>query len=121
VWAAIRTKANSVHTEQAFVDWIGRFTLFHDKRRPDEMGQSEIEALLTHLSVNRNVAPSMQNQALSALFFLYRSVLGQELSWLDDLTQAKKPSRLPVVLTVGEVGRLFKKLSGKEWLMANLL
>jgi integron integrase len=121
VRAAIRTKGYSIRTEQAYVDWIRRFILFHNKRHPDEMGKSEIEAFLTHLAVNRDVAPSTQNQALSALLFLYRVVLGRELPWLDDVTRAKKPSRLPVVLTVDEAGRLLGSLSGEKWLMASLL
>jgi integron integrase len=121
VRAAIRTKGYSIRTEQAYVDWIRRFILFHNKRHPDAMGKSEVEAFLTHLAVNRDVAPSTQNQALSALLFLYRMVLGRDLPWLDDVTRAKKPSRLPVVLTADEAGRLLKRLSGEKWLMASLL
>jgi integron integrase len=111
VRAAIRTKHYSIRTEQAYVDWIRRFILFHNKRHPSEMGKAEIEVFLTHLAVNRNVAPSTRNQALSALLFLYRQVLERELPLLDDVTRAKKPSRLPVVLTVDE----------DKWLMASLL
>jgi integron integrase len=121
VRAIIRTKHYSIRTEHAYVDWIRRFILFHNKRHPNEMGKAEIEAFLTHLAVNRNVAPSTQNQALSALLFLYRQVLERELPWLDDVTRAKKPSRLPVVLTVEEVGKLLNKLPGDRWLMASLL
>jgi integron integrase len=121
VRAAIRTKGYNIRTEQAYVNWIRRFILFHNKRHPDDMGKMEIEAFLTHLAVNRDVAPSTQNQALSALLFLYRSVLGRELPWLDDVTRAKKPSRLPVVLSVDEAGRLLDNLSGEKWVMASLL
>jgi integron integrase len=121
VRTAIRTKHYSIRTEHAYVDWIRRFILFHNKRHPSKMGKAEIEAFLSHLAVNRNVAPSTQNQALSALLFLYRQVLNRELPWLDELTRAKKPSRLPVVLTVDEVGKLLNKLSGDKWLMASLL
>jgi site-specific recombinase XerD len=96
VRAAIRTRGYSIRTEQAYVDWIRRFILFHGKRHPEEMGKPEVEAFLTHLAVTRNVAPSTQNQALSAVLFLYRSVLERELPWLDNVTRAKKPSRLPV-------------------------
>jgi len=85
------------------------------------MGKAEIESFLTHLAVNRNVAASTQNQALSALLFLYREVLDRDLPWLDDVTRAKKPSRLPVVLTDTEVAKLLRQLSGTKWLMASLL
>jgi len=118
VRAAIRTKGYSIRTEQAYVDWIRRFILFHNKRHPDEMGKREVEAFLTHLAVNRNVAP---NQALCSLLFLYRVVMERELPWLDDVTRAKKPSRLPVVLTADEAARLLNKLQGEKWLMASLL
>ena len=121
VRAAIRTRGYSIRTEQAYVDWIRRYILFHGKRHPDEMGKIEIEAFLTHLAVNRNVAPSTQNQAFSALLFLYRHVLDRDLPWLDSVTRAKKPARLPVVLTPGEVELLLKRLSGVKWLMASLL
>lgn len=121
VRASIRTKHYSIRTEQAYVDWIRRFILFHGKRHPIEMGKTEIEKFLTHLAVNRNVAASTQNQALSALLFLYRDVLGRDMPWLDDVTRAKKPRRLPVVLTHAEVDRLLKLLSGTKWLMASLL
>jgi integron integrase len=121
VRASIRTKHYSIRTEQAYVDWIRRFILFHGKRHPIEMGKAEIEKFLTHLAVNRNVAASTQNQALSALLFLYRDVLERDMPWLDDVTRAKKPRRLPVVLTHAEVDRLLKLLSGTKWLMASLL
>lgn len=106
VRAAIRTKHYSIRTEQAYVDWIRRFILFHGKQHPIEMGKAEIESFLTHLAVNRNVAASTQNQVLCALLFLYREVLERDMPWLDDVTRAKKPSRLPVVLTDVEVGSL---------------
>ncbi len=121
VRASIRTKGYSIRTEQAYVDWIRRFILFHAKRHPGEMGKAEVEAFLTHLAVNRNVAASTQNQALCALLYLYREVLGRDLPWLDDVTRAKKPKRLPVVLTPDEVKRLLDRLAGTKWLMASLL
>jgi integron integrase len=121
VRVSIRTKQYSIRTEQAYVDWIRRFILFHGKRHPMEMGKAEVEAFLTHLAVNRNVAASTQNQALSALLYLYREVLERDLPWLDDVTRAKKPSRLPVVLTYTEVKMLLDQLSGTKWLMASLL
>jgi integron integrase len=121
VRAAIRTRNYSIRTEQAYVDWIRRYILFHQKRHPLDMGKTEIEAFLTHLAVNRNVAASTQNQALSALLFHYREVLERDMPWLDNVTRAKKPSRLPVVLTDTKVGCLLKQLAGTKWLMASLL
>jgi integron integrase len=121
VRAAIRTRHYSIRTEQAYVDWIRRYILFHGKRHPDEMGKPEIEAFLSYLAVKRNVAASTQNQAFSALLFLYREVLGREMPWLDDVKRAKKPQRLPVVLTDTEVARLLKQLNGPKHLMASLL
>ena len=116
----IRQKHYSIRTEQAYVDWIRRFILFHGKRHPLEMGEPEVEAFLTHLAVNRNVAASTQNQAFSALLFLYREVLQQELAVVN-AKRAKKPSRLPVVLTQDEVQNLFAHLQGVHHLMASLL
>lgn len=117
----IRLKHYSIRTEQAYVDWIRRFILFHEKRHPKEMGAAEIEAFLTHLAVRGNVAASTQNQARSALLFLYKEVLDQELPWLDNVEQAKRPQRLPVVLTHAEVKIVLDRLSGTHRLMANLL
>jgi integron integrase len=99
---AIRVRQYSLRTEQAYVGWVKRFILFHDKRHPAEMGKDEVEAFLTHLAVSRSVSPSTQNQALQALLFLYRSVLEIELPWLDDVIRAKPQRRLPVVLSRGE-------------------
>jgi integron integrase len=117
----IRLKHYSIRTERAYIDWIKRFILFHHKRHPNDMGAPEVQAFLTHLAVNQNVAASTQQQALSALLFLYREVLRQELPWMDDITRAKKPKRLPVVLTQEEVRSLMAHLQGDAWLMASLL
>jgi integron integrase len=117
----IRLKHYSIRTERAYIDWIKRFILFHHKRHPNDMGAPEVQAFLTHLAVNQNVAASTQQQALSALLFLYREVLRQELPWMDDITRAKKPKRLPVVLTQEEVRSLIAHLQGDAWLMASLL
>lgn len=116
----IRLKHYSIRTEQAYVDWIRRFILFHKKRHPKEMGEPEIEAFLTHLAVDRKVASSTQNQAFSALLFLYREVLGVELALLN-ATRSKKPQRLPVVLTQSEVQAVLARLDGIHHLMASLL
>jgi integron integrase len=117
----IRRKHYSIRTEQAYCDWIKRFILFHRKRHPAEMAEAEITAFLTYLAAKANVAASTQNQALSALLFLYREVLQQRIGWLDHVERAKKPARLPVVLTRAEVGKLFSHLHGMMKLMAGLL
>jgi integron integrase len=117
----IRRLHYSIRTEQAYVDWIRRFILFHGKRHPAEMGAAEVEAFLSHLAVKANVASSTQNQALNAIVFLYRHVLKKELGWLDDIQRAKKPARLPVVFTQAEVRAVLHRLERSPWLMANLL
>ena len=100
---AIRLKDYSIRTEEAYVSWIKRYVLFHNKQHPREMGVPEIEAFLTHLAVGQNVTASTQNQALSALLFLYRQVLRQDLEGPIDAVRAKQPERLPTVLTKEEV------------------
>jgi len=117
----IRLKHYRIRTEQAYVDWIRRFILFHNKRHPVEMGATEVEAFLTHLAVVGKVAASTQNQARSALLFLYKEVIGQELPWMDDITSAQRPQRLPVVLTVSEVKSILDRLPGTHQLLARLL
>ena len=114
-------KHYSIRTERAYVDWIKRFILFHNKRHPRDMGNAEIEAFLTHLAVNQNVAASTQNQALSALLFLYRVVLKQELDSTIDAVRAKKPKRLPTVLSKDEVHKVIGFLSGTHPLMVKVL
>jgi len=118
---AIRLRHYSIRTEQAYTDWIKRFILFHGKRHPREMGAAEVERFLTHLAVEGRVAASTQNQALSALLFLYREVLKVDLPWLGEMTRAKRPGRLPVVLTVEEVRRVLARIDGQQGLMADLL
>lgn len=118
---AIRTRHFSRRTEEAYVGWIRRYILFHGKRHPAEMGPSEITAFLTDLAVERQVSASTQNQALAALLFLYRHVLGSDPGWLDGVVRAKQPRRLPVVLTRGEVEALLAQLDGVVWIMAMLL
>ena len=117
----IRLKHYSIRTEQAYVDWIKRYILFHGKRHPQEMGKQEVEQFLSHLAVERNVAASTQNQALSAILFLYKEVLEQDIGWLDNVERAKRPARLPVVLTATEVRAVLAHLEGRHRLMANLL
>ncbi|MFT5461063.1 MAG: integron integrase [Myxococcota bacterium] len=118
---AIRVRQYSPRTEEAYVSWIRRFILYHGKRHPREMGHAECTAFLSHLATDRQVAASTQNQALAALLFLYRHVLGAELPWLNDLVRPKKRKRLPVVLTRDEVARVIGKLSGTRRLQASLL
>lgn len=111
----------SVRTEKACVAWTRRYIPFHGKRHPAEMGAPEVTRILTSLAVDGNVAASTQNQTLSALLFLHREVLGQELPWLDDVVRAKRPQRLPVVLTRDEVRALLERLDGVPRLMAVLM
>ena len=117
----LRVKHYSIRTEQTYVEWIKRYIFFHGKRHPQEMGAHEVEAFLTHLAVAGKVAASTQNQAKSALLYLYREVLEVELPWLDNVTQAKAPKRLPVVLTVSEVQSVLSRLTGTHSLIASLL
>jgi integron integrase len=121
VRALIRTMHYSIRTEQAYVDWIRRFILFHHKRHPAEMGKDEMEAFLTHLAVERHVSASTQSQAKAALLFLYQRVLKQEVSWLKDVVTAKQPQHMPTVLTKTEVNTLLSHLEGTSWLIASLL
>lgn len=117
----IRFKHYSIRTEQAYLDWIKRFIRHFGKRHPREMGAAEVQEFLTHLAVAGRVAASTQNQAKSALLFLYREVLGLELPWLDDVESAKTPKRLPVVLTGAEVMAMLARLDGTNALIARLL
>lgn len=117
----IRVKHYSIRTETQYVQWVKRFILFHGKRHPKDLGAAEVGDFLTHLAVDGNVSASTQNQALSALLFLYREVLGVELPWLDDVVRAKKPQRLPTVLTRAEVALVLERMDGNYSLMARLL
>jgi integron integrase len=116
----LRLKHYSIRTEQAYVNWIRRYILFHHKRHPREMGAPEIAAFLTHLATDQNVAASTQNQALSAILFLYREVLHAEVETIEAV-RAKRPKRLPTVLTRDEVMRVITALSGANRLVAQLL
>lgn len=117
----VRLKHYSIRTEQAYLHAIKRFILFHHKRHPPEMGVEEIRQYLSHLATVGQVAASTQNQALSALLFLYREVLGIELPFVDGIEHARRPRRVPTVLTRGEVRRVLEHLSGTNHLMAGLL
>ncbi len=117
----VRLKHYSPSTEKAYVTWIRRFILFHGKRHPSVLGAREVTAYLTHLATEKRVSASTQNQALSALLFLYREVLGTDLPWLDDLIRAKRPARLPTVLTVDEVQAVLDRSAGVTGLVIRLL
>jgi integron integrase len=117
----IRARHYSIRTETTYTDWIKRFILFHDKRHPSAMGGAEVESFLTHLAVKGKVSASTQNQAKSAILFLYRDVLEADLPWLEGVVQAKQPEHLPVVLTETEVRGVMSKLRGSHWLLASLL
>jgi integron integrase len=118
---AVRTRHYSRRTEKAYVAWTRRFVVFHGKRHPRDMGGPEVAQFLTALAVDGHVAASTQNQALSALLFLYREVLQQDLPWLDDVVRAKRTVRLPVVLTREEVPAVICQLRGTHRLLAILL
>ena len=117
----IQRRRYSRRTEETYVHWIRRFIHHSGKRHPMLLGAEEVTAFLNHLARERNVAAATQNQALSALVFLYKEVLAQPLPWLDGLDRAKRPARLPTVLTVEEVTRLLACLHGMRWLMGSLL
>lgn len=116
----LRLKHYSYQTEKTYVQWVKRFIMYHDKRHPTEMGKEEVEAFLTYLAVDQHVSASTQNQALSALLFLYNEVLQKPPGWID-VTWAKKPERLPVVLTREEVRAVLAQLSGGILLIVQLL
>jgi integron integrase len=118
---AIQLKHYSSRTSESYVHWIRRYILFHNKRHPKDMGTPEIEAFLTYLAVKENIAASTQNQALSALLFLYREVLRQDIAFVPNSIRAQKPRRLPTVLTKEEVQKVIGLMTGIHQLMAKLL
>lgn len=117
----IRVKHYSIRTEKVYCEWVKQFIRFHQYRHPVEMGAPEVEDFLTDLAVRRKVSASTQNQALAALLFLYREVLQIDLPWLKDVVRAKRPQRLPVVLSVEEVRSVLAGLQGDLWLLCSLL
>jgi len=118
---ALRVRHYSLRTEQAYIHWTKRFIYFHGKQHPRELGPKEVQAFLTSLAVDGRVSASTQGQALAALLFLYKQVLEIELPWLDEVVRAKRPQRIPTVLTPDEVARVLACLEGTHALMANLL
>ena len=121
VRTVIRRKHYSIRTEKTYADWVKRYIIFHGKCHPKDLGKSEITAFLNHLAIDRKVAASTQNQALSALVFLYKEVLDQEFGWLENLEYAKKPERIPVVFSKKEVRDVLSSLDGTYWIIANIL
>jgi len=118
---SLRVRRYSRRTEDAYVDWVRRFILFHGKRHPKELGAVEVQAFLSHLAVDRHVSPSTQNQAKSALLFLYGQLLEVDLPWLSEIVRARRQPRLPVVLTPHEVRTLFDQMEGGMALLARVL
>ncbi|MBI4002473.1 MAG: integron integrase, partial [Nitrospira defluvii] len=118
---ALRVRHYARRTEQAYGHWIRRFTQFHHGRRPAEMAEPEINRFLTHLAVTAKVSASTQNQALAAVLFLYRHVIGRDLGDLGEVIRARKPERLPVVMTREEVKAVLANLTGAKWLMASIM
>lgn len=121
VHAAIRAHHYSFYTERAYSAWILKFIRFNNLRHPKEMGEQEIQTYLSYLATERHVSASTQNQALSALLFLYRKVLGQDLDWMSDVVRAKRPVRIPIVLSKAEVSRVLDAMHGQSQLMAKIL
>ena len=117
----MRIRHLALRTEQAYLQWVRRYVTFHKRKHPRELGAPEVEQFLTHLAVHRKVGAATQNQATQALLFLYRHVLGIELPWLDNVTRASQPKRLPAVLSRGEVRALLAQLEGTTWLVTSLL
>jgi integron integrase len=117
----LRVKHYSLRTERAYLGWIRRFILANAKRHPRTMGGEEVERFLSTLAVQGQVSASTQNQALSALLFLYKEVLGINLPWMEGVVRAKRPQRVPTVLSRDEAQRLLAQLDGRAWLLASLL
>ncbi len=118
---SLRTQNYSYRTEKTYINWIRKYILFHKKRHPKEMGEREINQFLTYLAVNQKVAASTQNQALSALLFLYKVILRKEIGWIGNIQRARKPKKIPVVFTREEVKKMMLHLHGKCWLMSALM
>jgi len=118
---ALRSKHYSRRTEQSYCNWVNRFLRFHRMRHPDKMGEAEINAFLSHLALRRKVSASTQNQALSAILFLYKRVLKKEIGILGDVIRARRPKHLPIVMTREEVSEVLSRLEGQVWLMCSLM
>lgn len=117
----LRVRHYSIRTEKTYIGWIKRYIYFHNKRHPKDMGVKEVEAFLTHLAVNLNVAASTQNQAFNALIFLYKNIVGREIKEPIKAFRAKRPVLVPTVLTIDETGRLLNAMHGTQQLLAKLI
>ncbi|HDZ79448.1 MAG TPA: integron integrase [Gammaproteobacteria bacterium] len=117
----LRARHYSHKTEQSYCSWVKRYVRYHGMRHPREMAEAEVNSFLSHLAVNRKVSASTQNQALCALVFLYRFVIGRRLGDLGEVVRARQPKRLPVVMTRTEVDAVLQRLNGEKWLMASLM
>jgi site-specific recombinase XerD len=117
----MRASRYSPRTEAAYVEWIKRYVRFHGIRHPQEMGADEVKAFLSHLATQMNVAASTQNQAFSALLFLYQEVLKKRMPWIDDIVRASRPRKVPVVFTQEEARQVLSRMTGTPRLMAHLL
>jgi len=118
---SMRVRHYRARTEETYCQWVRRYILFHQKRHPKDMGEPEINIFLTHLAVKEKVSASTQNQALSAILYLYRHVIGRDIGDLGEVIRARKPKRLPVVMTRKDVKAVLDQLSGDKWLIASLL
>ena len=116
-----RVNHYSKRTEEAYIGWIKRFILFHNKRHPNEMGKDEIQKFINHLAVEQNVSSSTQNQALQAILYLYKNVLKKEVGWLDDIKHATRIKHLPVVFSRNETAQILNNLAGINKLVVSLL
>jgi len=121
VRAAIRTRHYSARTEETYVHWVRRFILFHNKRHPASMGADEVNAFLSSLAIDGHVSATTQNQALSAILFLYRNVLNDPLPWIENIVRAQRPERVPVVLTPAEARMMIEQVEGVSRLVVQLL
>ena len=119
--AALQSRHYSPRTEKTYCLWVKRYVFFHEVQHPAEMGEREINEFLTHLAVNEKVSASTQNQALAALLFLYRHVIGREIGHLGEVVRARKSKRVPVVMTQEEVKTVLSELNGDKWLMTSLM
>lgn len=117
----IRVKHYSIRTEESYIHWIRKFIRFHQNKDPHQITETDIGRFLSYLAVQRKVAASTQNQATSAILFLYREVLDLNLDWIYNIERAKNPERLPLVFTKEEVRSILLQLDGTRWIMVSLL
>ena len=117
----LRTRHYTIRTENTYTNWVRRYLRFHNEANPRELGREALSQFLSHLAVKGNVAAATQNQALNALLFLYREILNIDVGWLENIDRARKPAKLPTVLTQDEVSRVLEQLHGPNYLMCAIL